>query len=191
LSTAYYCSIFTQIYFPIIVNSQFRLWLFLIGTGLLLVAAIGRLGWEIQTWSGKTPKEKLDKTLFWIFSVSGTFLLIFDYCLGNPSTNLKFGKLNESTANIINSVGLLFDIMGVALLFKFGPIQPDHEIGSSLALEDNTPLSNGQTDKEYREMQEKRKQKYVSWSSIALGLIIIGFLLQLISNFFVESGTIL
>jgi O-antigen/teichoic acid export membrane protein len=55
---------------------------FMGGTGMLLVAGIGRLGWSIQTYKSQSPAEKIDRVIFWILSVGGTHLLVFDFALG-------------------------------------------------------------------------------------------------------------
>jgi uncharacterized membrane protein len=55
---------------------------FAFGAGLLLVAGIGRIGWGIQSWSGESPAEVLDKWMFWVFSWLGTALLVVDYVIG-------------------------------------------------------------------------------------------------------------
>lgn len=65
--------------FPRLTTDNAKRVLFLIGTGALLVAGIGRLGWDIQTWSGNTPPEKLDDFIFWTLSLVGTFLLLLDF----------------------------------------------------------------------------------------------------------------
>jgi hypothetical protein len=62
-----------------------RIFLFLTGTGALLVAGIGRLGWAIQSWSGQSSSEHLDQGIFFILSVGGTFLLVLDYFLVKDS----------------------------------------------------------------------------------------------------------
>jgi len=72
---------YLPIHYPNIISPKFRTIIFLVGTGMILVAAIDRLSWDIQTWSGSSPAEKLDSHLFWIFSVIGTLLLVFDYCI--------------------------------------------------------------------------------------------------------------
>ncbi len=54
---------------------------FLLGTGLLLVAGIGRLGWSIQTLDGTTSAEALDQDIFWVLSVFGTVLLVFEFAI--------------------------------------------------------------------------------------------------------------
>lgn len=67
---------------PLFRSKAIRVILFLVGTGALFVAGIGRLGWDIQTWSGSSPAERLDQSIFIILSAVGTFLLMLDYFAG-------------------------------------------------------------------------------------------------------------
>jgi hypothetical protein len=60
--------------------------LFSVGTGALLVAGIGRLGWPIQTWSGESSSEHLDQCIFFLLSMGGTFLLMLEYFLPKESS---------------------------------------------------------------------------------------------------------
>ncbi len=64
-----------------------RLLFLIVGTGLLLVAGIGKLGWSIQTWDGETSAEKLNDCIFWIASYIGTFFLF---------TQLNYQFLNKT-----------------------------------------------------------------------------------------------
>lgn len=50
----------------------------IIGTMIFLIAAIGKLGWSIQTWNGNTSPEQLNNQLFWILSHLGSFLIFFE-----------------------------------------------------------------------------------------------------------------
>ena len=54
----------------------------IIGTIILLIAAIGKLGWSIQTWNGNTSIEQLNNQIFWILSHLGSFLIFFEIMLG-------------------------------------------------------------------------------------------------------------
>ena len=67
---------------PTLADSLTHAVVFLLGSGLLLVAAIGRLGWGIQTWGGDSPAERLDQRVFLVLSLLGTFLLVFEFFLG-------------------------------------------------------------------------------------------------------------
>jgi hypothetical protein len=80
---------------------------------------------------------------------------------------------------ILNTIGLLFSIGGVALLFCFGPPMPTFEEGVGLGLEDGTPLKDGRTVAEHNADVRRLKRQHEKWSRLALILIIVGFALQL------------
>ena len=73
---------------------------------------------------------------------------------------------------ILNTIGLLFSIGGVALHFRFGPPQPTLEEGVSIGAE-------GKAVDEHNAAVRKVKGQHEKWSRIALILIIFGFALQL------------
>ncbi|WP_286730978.1 MULTISPECIES: hypothetical protein [unclassified Thiomonas] len=49
------------------------------------------------------------------------------------------------TAQALNTIGLALGMLGVALIFVWGPPQPQLEEGVGIGLEDGTPLGNGLT----------------------------------------------
>jgi hypothetical protein len=69
--------------FPILCSERARSVFFLAASILLIVAGIGRVGWEIQTWGGNSPDELLDLRIFRFLSLLGTFFLIFEYFVGH------------------------------------------------------------------------------------------------------------
>ena len=76
-----------------------------------------------------------------------------------------------SSSNV-NSVGLVFDIAGVILLFLFGlspEVNPNGEM----------PLMVDQED----ESEAKKYKKYKRMSHVALLLLCIGFIFQITSNY--------
>jgi len=75
-------------------------------------------------------------------------------------------------SNIINSIGLGLDIIGVILIFFYG-ISPMIDTGGS------TLLDLGGRD----ETDIKKAKKYKATSNLGLVLIISGFVAQIISNF--------
>ncbi|MBC7557527.1 MAG: hypothetical protein H7195_11265 [Chryseobacterium sp.] len=75
-------------------------------------------------------------------------------------------------SNLINSIGLVFDIIGVILLFKYGlPSEVSKTGAIGLIME--------QTD----ESEVAKWRKYNLFSKIGLSFILVGFLFQLVSNF--------
>lgn len=84
------------------------------------------------------------------------------------------------SAAIWNTAGLCFGVVGVALLFFWGPLQPSHEAGVTMVVEDDTPIDGaGKTAAEYDREVEARKKLYERRSRAGLVLLGLGFALQL------------
>ncbi len=75
-------------------------------------------------------------------------------------------------ATIVNSIGLVFDIMGALLLWKYGLPEP-------ISREGHVHLVLEQVDED----EKAKAKKYDRWSYGGLILLILGFGLQLVSNF--------
>lgn len=73
-------------------------------------------------------------------------------------------------SQIISSVGLVLDVAGVALLFVYGPPQPDFQE------DDVVVIANQAQQAEAIAL----KQKFKFRSRIGLSLLVAGFLLQLL-----------
>jgi len=84
-------------------------------------------------------------------------------------------------SKIINSIGLVFGIIGVIILFIWGPPQPNFNPGVYLSLETNTVLADGTSIQSIENDKNKLKEEHQTYSSIGLGLIGIGFLFQIVS----------
>jgi hypothetical protein len=80
----------------------------------------------------------------------------------------------------LTALGLLLNVIGTVMLFFFGFPQPDFTEEVGLALEDNTPASNGLTAKEYGAKIRHKRLFYKIMSYVALSLILIGFVIQFI-----------
>ena len=79
------------------------------------------------------------------------------------------------SAACINSVGLFLDIGGVILLFFFGlPSRVRAEPPSELLSLGSDPDSKKQWEKQWKRYQ------FASW--FALGFLVVGFALQIVSN---------
>jgi len=83
---------------------------------------------------------------------------------------------------IIASIGLSLDIVGVILIFIWGPPMPDMQGSVGLAVESGTPLGDGTTvaDEEKKQLQRRKIHNIIS--RVGLGIIGVGFLLQLVSQ---------
>ena len=57
------------------VPTQVVFWLGIIGTGIILWATLGYLGWKIQSWKGETLPEQINRMWFMVLYIVGTLLL--------------------------------------------------------------------------------------------------------------------
>jgi hypothetical protein len=81
---------------------------------------------------------------------------------------------------ILNTVGLALNMVGVVLLFFYGPSQPNLEEGISLGVE-------GVIVEEHNAKVRRLRSRHELFSRIALVLIFIGFLLMLIATWAIEG----
>lgn len=79
---------------------------------------------------------------------------------------------------VLAIVGLVLNLAGVALLFKFGFPQPQFDEGVSLELEDGTVFDDGTSVRGYTERARITKRRYRRRSGLALLLIMIGVVMQ-------------
>ena len=77
-------------------------------------------------------------------------------------------------SDIVSSIGLAFDIVGVVILFKYGLPAEVRKTGGFI-LGWGTDEPNEKAEREYR--------FYKRMSRIGLGSLILGFGLQIVSNF--------
>ena len=78
-------------------------------------------------------------------------------------------KIN-SKKKFLNIIGLVFGMIGVIIIFFYGPPQPSFFPFSII------------TDSNINQAVLDQKDKYDTFSKIGLGFIFIGFTLQLIAN---------
>lgn len=77
-----------------------------------------------------------------------------------------------SLSTCINSLGLLLDIAGVVLIWRFGlPPEVSRSGMTLLAIEGNDPK------------EIAKGKRFDFYSRLGLGILIAGFVLQLVSNF--------
>lgn len=85
------------------------------------------------------------------------------------------GKLS-TVPEIVNSIGLFLDIVGVSLLFKFGlPAEVKRDGSSGIHFW-------AIVDENAKESEQAKAKRYDQISYVALSLIVFGFVLQIISN---------
>ena len=82
-------------------------------------------------------------------------------------------------SKVLNTTGLALGIVGVLILFKWGPPQPSFERGASVGLEDDTRLSNGKTVDENNAEIAANEHRHELMSRIGLFLVGVSFALQL------------
>jgi hypothetical protein len=75
-------------------------------------------------------------------------------------------------SKVVNSIGLVMDVVGVLLLFKFGLPEDVRRKGQSYLLLEETDQN-----------EIAKAECYDFWARIALGLVVLGFVAQLVSNF--------
>ena len=85
------------------------------------------------------------------------------------------------SAQTLNTIGLVLGMVGVALIFVWGPPQPQLEEGVGIGLEDGTPLGNGLTVAQRNVAVRRRRLRHTILSRVGLGLVFLGFLSQLIA----------
>jgi hypothetical protein len=80
---------------------------------------------------------------------------------------------------MLNRIGLILGMIGVVILFIWGPPQPSLEGGVGLGLEEGTRLPDGRTVAQYNRDVARLRQRHTCLSRIGLALIGVGFLCQL------------
>lgn len=82
--------------------------------------------------------------------------------------------------SILNTIGLILGIIGVGIIFRFGPPQPNLEEGVALGLRDNTPIDkSGKTVSQHNAEIRQRRLVHSNFSKLGLLLILVGFGFQL------------
>jgi hypothetical protein len=72
----------------------------------------------------------------------------------------------SSAAQYLNAFALICNMLGVAVVWKYGCPQPSHDEGTALRLERNTPLPNGLTVDQQDKLVRARRASYMLQSSL-------------------------
>jgi len=82
-------------------------------------------------------------------------------------------------AQLLNSVGLVLSMVGVLVIFRFGPPMPDLEHGVGLGLDEGTRLADGRTVAQHNADRLRLRTRHSRMSQGGLLLVFAGFALQL------------
>jgi hypothetical protein len=83
-------------------------------------------------------------------------------------------------ARPLAAFGLILGIIGVLMIFKWGPPQPSFQEGVHLSIAPRTPMPDGRTAEEHVDDARRQRSKCNRMSKTGLGLILIGFIFQLV-----------
>ena len=89
----------------------------------------------------------------------------------------------------LNAIGLSLGIIGVVIIFLWGPPQPSFERGVSIGLEDANVLANGRTVAQHDADNAAQQRHYKLMSQTGLALILVGFMFQLANEFLPHDMT--
>jgi|KBSSwiStaDraftv2_1062776.scaffolds.fasta_scaffold298065_2 hypothetical protein len=81
-------------------------------------------------------------------------------------------------AQLLNSIGLVLGMVGVLVIFAFGPPMPDLEHGVGLALDEGTRLADGRTVAQHNADRLRLRTRHSRISQGGLLLVFAGFALQ-------------
>jgi hypothetical protein len=95
-------------------------------------------------------------------------------------------QLDQATLNI---TGLVLNMVGVVIIFFFGPPQPTLEEGVGLGLEDGTQIDpSGKTVGQHNREVKRKRMLFSILSKAGLGLIFVGFGFQLYAVLFPDNS---
>lgn len=87
------------------------------------------------------------------------------------------------SAALLNRIGLACGIIGVVLIFIWGPPQPSLEEGIGIAIEDGTLLPDGRTAAQHDQDTRRLRARHTVMSRVGLALVGIGFASQFAATF--------
>jgi hypothetical protein len=79
----------------------------------------------------------------------------------------------------LNPLGLIFGMIGVVIIFIWGPPQPSFQKGEALVTQESNVLPNGQTVKQRDAEIAAKERHYKHLSQVGLIFVFVGFACQL------------
>jgi hypothetical protein len=98
---------------------------------------------------------------------------------GNALDAIVASLRSALTPRWLNTIGLSLGILGVLIIFEWGPPQPSFDEGVAIGLSSDNVLENGKTVTENDADVRRLKHRYEIMSRAGLGLIGLGFVAQL------------
>ena len=89
----------------------------------------------------------------------------------------------ERTTDLLTAIAACIGIIGAGMLYYFVPAESNYETHGVMGLEDANV--NAETGKTYGVERAELKAKwlrYVKWSRVGFGVVVVGFLIQLIAS---------
>ena len=87
----------------------------------------------------------------------------------------------------LNEGGLVLAMIGALILFFWRPPSPPHD--RIMSLGPTTPVADGRTAADVARDAERQRIFFLLMARLGLGLIIVGFALQVVANFpYLQSG---
>lgn len=89
----------------------------------------------------------------------------------------------ERTVDLFDGIAACIGIVGAGMLFKFVPAESNFATHGAMRVEDaNVNPETGRTFGEERAEMKARWLRYVKWSRIGFGVVVAGFVIQLIAS---------
>lgn len=88
------------------------------------------------------------------------------------------------TAQHLNALGLLLGMVGVLLLFFWGPPLPEMRGAVGIALQSTTVLADGRRVADIEEAEKRLRHRHEIFSRFGLGLLFFGFAAQFAALWF-------
>lgn len=116
--------------------------------------------------------------------ICGFVLQMISYIMNTPPRTIELAAIDvEKTVDLFNAIAACVGIIGAGMLFKFVPAESNFETHGAMGVEDaNVNAETGRTYGEERAEMKARWLRYVKWSRIGFGIVVAGFVIQLIAS---------
>lgn len=81
-----------------------------------------------------------------------------------------------------NTLGLVANVIGAAIVFRYGLPQPDFKEGTYLVVGSATVLPDGRTGAEHDADTRAKRDRHALVSKVGMSVLILGFVLELVGT---------